>query len=135
MNPISCIKLLIPITPRTKKNSQRIIICHNRPMIISSSAFKKYEKDCKMFLPKLKTPINYPINLKCIFYMDTRRRIDLVNLQEAICDILVKYEILSDDNRNIIASMDGSRVFYDKENPRTEIEITKLENYESWQKK
>ena len=129
------LKFLIPIVPRTKKNSQRIIICHNRPMIIPSTAYKKYEKDCKTFLPKLEKPIDYPINLKCIFYMDTRRRVDLVNLQEAICDILVEYKILCDDNRNIIASMDGSRVFYDKENPRTEIEISKLNNYEKWQKK
>lgn len=129
------LNFLIPIVPRTKKNSQRIIICHNRPMIIPSTAYKKYEKDCKAFLPKLETPINYPVNLKCIFYMDTRRRVDLVNLQEAICDILVEYKILCDDNRNIVASMDGSRVFYDKENPRTEIEISKLNNYEKWQKK
>lgn len=129
------LNFLIPIVPRTKKNSQRIIICHNRPMIIPSTAYKKYEKDCKAFLPKLEKPIDYPVNLKCVFYMDTRRRVDLVNLQEAICDVLVEYKILCDDNRNIVASMDGSRVFYDKKNPRTEIEISKLNNYENWQKK
>ena len=125
-------KFSIQTTPRTKKNSQRIIVCRNKPMIIPSSAYKQYEKDCKIFLPKVKTPIDYPINLKCVFYMPTKRRVDLVNLQEAICDILVKYEILKDDNRNIVATMDGSKVLYDKENPRTEIEITKLENYISW---
>lgn len=137
MNPISCIRLSIPITPRTKKNSQRI--CRNPRtgayFIKASVAYEHYEKDCRFFMKKLDKPIDYPINLKCIFYMKERRRVDLVNLQEAICDILVKYNILKDDNRNIVASMDGSRVFYDKKNPRTEIEITKLENYESWQKK
>ena len=35
----------------------------------------------------------------------------------------VKEKILSDDNINIIRSRDGSRVLYDKENPRAEIYI------------
>ena len=64
--------------------------------------------------------------------MKERRRVDLVNLEEAICDVLVKYKILSDDNRNIVASMDGSLVLYDKSNPRIEIEISRLENYQPW---
>jgi hypothetical protein len=33
---------------------------------------------------------------------------------------------LADDNSNIVVSMDGSRVLYSKENPRTEIEIELL---------
>jgi Holliday junction resolvase RusA-like endonuclease len=49
-----------------------------------------------------------------------------VNLQESTLDVLVKYGILADDNSNIVASMDGSRVLYSKENPRTEIEIELL---------
>ena len=48
---------------------------------------------------------------------------DLVNLQEATLDVLVKYGVILDDNSNIVASMDGSRVLYDKNNPRTEIDI------------
>jgi Holliday junction resolvase RusA-like endonuclease len=59
--------------------------------------------------------------------MQTRRKVDLTNLLNAINDILVKYEILADDNSSIVFSMDGSRVFYDKENPRTEITITEVE--------
>jgi Holliday junction resolvase RusA-like endonuclease len=55
--------------------------------------------------------------------MPTKRRVDLVNLLEATCDVLVKYKVISDDNSRVVASHDGSRVFYDKENPRTEIFI------------
>jgi Holliday junction resolvase RusA-like endonuclease len=58
--------------------------------------------------------------------MPTHRRCDLVNLQESTLDVLVKYGILADDNSNIVVSMDGSRVLYSKENPRTEIEIELL---------
>lgn len=64
--------------------------------------------------------------------MPTKRRVDLCNLEEAISDVLVKYGILADDNRNIVASYDGSMVLYDKENPRTEIEITQKKDYQSW---
>jgi len=127
---ILSIKLLV--TPRTKKNSQRIIIAHGRPMIIPSQLYKDYEKECGYFLPKLDKPIDYPINLKCLFYMPSRRKVDLCNLQEAVCDMLVHHGILLDDNRNIVASQDGSRVYYDKENPRTEIEISSLDDYKQW---
>lgn len=58
--------------------------------------------------------------------MPARRRVDLCNLHEALCDVLVKYGVLEDDNSNIVVSMDGSRVFYDKENPRTEVEIERV---------
>lgn len=58
--------------------------------------------------------------------MPTRRRCDLPNHIEAIHDILVKANILADDNYTIIASVDGSRVVYDRERPRTEITIEEL---------
>jgi Holliday junction resolvase RusA-like endonuclease len=42
-------------------------------------------------------------------------------------DILVKHKVISDDNYKIVASHDGTRVYVDKENPRVEIDIRKLE--------
>lgn len=120
-------KIVIPIVPRTKKNSQQIITVKGRPMIIPSKAYKQYEKDSGYFLTHVE-PFLGACNVKCLYYMPTRRAVDLVNLQEATLDILVKYGILIDDNSKIVKSMDGSRVFYDKENPRTEIEITEVED-------
>lgn len=63
------------------------------------------------------------MTLRCIYYMPTRRKVDLCNLLAATCDILVKHGILEDDNSSVIPSHDGSRVEYDKEHPRTEITI------------
>lgn len=63
-------------------------------------------------------------------YTATRRRVDDLNLYEALDDILVKERILEDDNRNVIRSRDGSRVLYDKENPRAEISIYTYEEDE-----
>ena len=128
----SSINFTIDVCPVTKKNHSQIIVVRGRPIIIPSKPYRQYEKDCSYFLPNLDKPIDYPINLKCVFYMQARRRVDLCNLQEAICDILVHYGVLADDNRNIVATMDGSQVLWDKENPRTEIEITKLPDYKQW---
>ena len=56
----------------------------------------------------------------------------MTNLLEALDDMLVKAEVLEDDCRDIVASHDGSRVYWDKHNPRIEIEILEMRNYERW---
>ena len=69
--------------------------------------------------------ITYPVNIKCLFYVPDRKKRDLTNLENAIADILVKYEIIQDDNYNIIQSWDGSRIIYrPKQDAETIIEIT-----------
>ena len=113
--------------PYTKKNSPRIIT-KPYPRLLPSKNFVQYEKDCiRQITGKYKQKIDYPINLKCVYYMPTRHRVDLVNLLEATCDILVTAGVLEDDNAKIVKSHDGSRVLYDKERPRVEIEIEELE--------
>lgn len=126
---------MIPLNPKTKKNHQKII--RNRktgvPMIVQSDDYIEYERLAGWYLKtdiiKMKTPINQPVQVKCLFYRDSARRCDLTNLLEAIDDILVKYGILADDNFKIIASHDGSRVLIDKEHPRTEIVIEDIRSY------
>lgn len=58
-------------------------------------------------------------------YTETRRKVDDLNLYASLDDLLVKEQILKDDNHSIIRSRDGSRVLYDKERPRAEIYIYK----------
>lgn len=125
-------KITIPINPVTKKNHGNIVMIKGRPIMLPSKPYLEYEKKCKQYIPTLEKPIDYPINLKCTFYMGTHRKVDLSNLISAISDVLTKYKIIDDDNRNIIASYDGSVVLYDKEEPKTIVEITKVENYEQW---
>lgn len=122
-------KIIIPVIPRSKKNSQQIIINPRtrRPMIIQSKLYANFERECGKFLLKYKSNIDYSINLKIEFYVPDKRRRDIANYIEAIQDILVKYQVLKDDNYNIIQSLDGTRMHVDKQNPRVEIEITKLE--------
>lgn len=122
----------IQSNPKTKKNSQNIVVNRKtgRPFITQNQAYKDYEKKCAAFLPKISEPISYPVNLKAVYYRKDKRRVDLANLHEALLDILVKYQILMDDNSNIVYSMDGSKVCYDKDNPRTEILIEVVDGKE-----
>lgn len=125
-------RITISIPPITKKNSQRIVQVHGRPLILPSQKYKDYEAACRMFMPRMKEPIKDPVNVQCVYYMPTRRPVDLTNLLEATADVLVRYGILADDNRNVMYSVDGSRVFYDKAHPRTEITIESLTDTERW---
>lgn len=124
-------KFTIPLTPVSKKNSQRIVRVGSRYIPLPSKAYADYEQQAGYFIPKLSAPISEPINIKCLFYMPTHRRCDLTNLLEAIDDVMVKYRLIEDDNFNIVVSHDGSRVLYDKKNPRTEIYIERLKQNES----
>ena len=130
-------RYVIPLQPISKKNSQRILTNRGRPFIMPSEQYKRYEEAAGYFLrPKPPAPISEPVIIRYLFYMPARRRVDGLNLAAAMDDILVKYGILEDDNRNIVAGHDGSRVHLDKENPRTEIYIYPAEeDYPVWEPK
>lgn len=121
-------RFTVPLPPITKKNHQRILRNYKtgKPFVAPSEQYKQYEAQAMWFIPKGEH-IDYPVNIKCLFYMPTRRRCDLTNLLESIDDIMVKAGLLEDDSYHIIVGHDGSRVLYDKEKPRTEVEITREE--------
>lgn len=119
----------VPGPPITKKNSQRIFRNPRtgKPFITKSAAYEDYEAAASYWLqPIPPAPIETPCTVKCTYYMPTRRLVDLTNLLEATHDLLVRFRILKDDNSRIVCSVDGSRVYTDKENPRTEITIEEL---------
>lgn len=119
-------EIVIKGRPITKKNSSQIVLnkTTGKPLLIPSKQYKQYEKDAGWQIKCKGLMIDYPVNVKCVYYMPTKHRVDLCNLLEATCDILVKYKVIADDNSNIVASHDGSCVLYDKNNPRAEVEIT-----------
>lgn len=128
------LKYTIPLDPRTKKNHQMIAGAGARcprcgkfqkQFIRQGSAHGEYQKAARWYVrPKPVAPIEEPVNVQCIFYMQTRRKVDTLNLLATVDDLLVEEGILKDDCAAIVVSHDGSRVRYDKENPRTEITIT-----------
>ncbi len=117
--------------PATKKNNGRIIkIKHGKRKgkyaLIPSEKYEQYEKNfVRQIVGNLRQEIDYPVNVKAIYYRATKHRVDISNLHSALHDCLVKAKVLKDDNYKIIASTDGSRVRFDRDNPRVEVEIEK----------
>ena len=125
---MTTISFTIPGAPVTKKNSQRIARRKDgRPFVLQGKNFLAYQAACEAYIPRPWAMLEGPYNLRCVYYMPTRRRVDLVNLLEATCDILVHYGMLKDDNSGVVVSHDGSRVRWDKEHPRVEITMEEPE--------
>lgn len=116
---------VIPLNPTTKKNSQNIIRNPKtgRYMIVQGKQYREYEKNAGWFLKRPAEPISKPVNVKYTFYRKNAIRCDLGNLVVCADDLLVKFGVIADDNYHVIIGHDGSRVFIDKDNPRTEITI------------
>ena len=129
------IKFTLPVIPRSKKNSGQIVMRGKYPVLLPSKQYLQFEKDSLPYFYRVKQEVgvvNYPVNIQCIFYMDARRKVDLSNLLNAVDDAMVKSGLILDDNRDIIAGHDGSRVYHDNINPRIELEIKELKDYVQW---
>lgn len=123
------IKFTISLPPVTKKNSSRIYKNKKtgKSFVAPSEAFKNYQEACGYLIPYKCLDISSKVNVKAVYYMPTKRRVDITNLHSALHDILTHYNVIADDNMKIVVSTDGSRVLYDKQNPRTEVTITETD--------
>lgn len=130
-------RLIIEGDPRTKKNSMTIAGAGRRcprcgkfekEWIRQGSVHDAWKAAALWQLrPKApREPISSPVEIRCLFFMKTRRRVDLLNLLAAVDDLLVEAGILADDNSQIVVSHDGSRVLYDPKAPRVEINIEEM---------
>ena len=132
---------VIPLDPRTKKNSQMIAgtgarcpKCGKRAkqFIRQGRANTEYAARAAQYLrPRPREPLAGPVLVEYRLYMKTRRKVDDLNLYAALDDILVREGVLKDDNITVIRSRDRSRVFYDRDNPRAEIRIYEYTQEES----
>ena len=123
------LRFTIWAVPRTKKNSMKVSVNQKtqKPIVRQSDSYREYEDACGWQLrPRPARPIDCPVNVKEVFYMDSNRIVDQSNLIAAMDDILVKFGILADDNSRIVKGHDGSRVYVDKISPRIEITITEV---------
>jgi hypothetical protein len=58
------LQFTIPLDPKSKKNSQEIVMIRGRQRLVQGTAYRKYERLCKEFVPELEKPIDYPVNVK-----------------------------------------------------------------------
>ena len=71
-------------------------------------------------------PLSGKVNVGCVFYVNTMRRCDLLNLMAGVLDALVKAGVLADDDWTHVGGHDGSRVVL-AESEAVRITISDLE--------
>jgi len=122
------ISFIIPINPRTKKNSSQIFKNRQsgKPFIVPSQLYRQYEIDCAPYIEPYN--IDYPVNIKAIYYRATKHRVDLTNLNGALHDVLQKYNCIVDDSYKVVRGTDGSRIEFDNKKPRTVVTITEAKD-------
>lgn len=63
--------------PRTKKNSARILRSGaGRPFVAPSKAFEEYQESCLWQIRTPHNPVSARVNVRCVYYMKTARRVD-----------------------------------------------------------
>lgn len=127
--------LVLSGVPMTKKNHQDIKknVNTGKRFITQNDKYRTWEEAASWKLAAQNGALGAicePVNVKEVFYMPTRRRVDLTNLEEAVDDALVRAGVLIDDNINIVAGHEGSHVKIDKYLPRVEITITPAEEWQ-----
>ena len=115
---------------RPKKNNMKPIKRGNRTYLVQNERYQNFSDLFDIVISKQKDklpkePIAQPCNVQMIITRGDKRRTDLVNNENAILDKLVDNKILEDDNYNIVCSMDGSTMRYEKNVNKIYIKITK----------
>lgn len=124
-------------TSFTEKKNGRILM-RPTPIHYYTEKYKEWARKaviaCSNF-KNLHTELSFPIvdkiNMRCWFFLGSQKVVNLSGLLEVSHCVLCgkadlsyppqSYQIIPDDNINVIGSFDGSRTFYDPVNPRTEI--------------
>jgi Holliday junction resolvase RusA-like endonuclease len=116
------IKLILPGSIRSKKNSKRIVMAGKYSKLIPSKAYLAWEKQAREYAQvqlRGSSLISDPVHVQVIAYYRGRKP-DLSGVLESVGDCL---EGIVWENDSQIMSWDGSRLVHDKEKPRTEVQI------------
>lgn len=87
--------------------------------------FYKYTFENELFLSQ-KIPIDEKCQVTGLFYVNTQENIPVSSYVESLLDCLTHSGIIKSSGRYLVTNTDGSRVFTDEANPRTEIFIRKF---------
>lgn len=106
----------------SKANSRRLVINNGKPRFIKSKEALVFERDVKIQAPRLNTMLDGDLSFSAdIYYPNRRSDLDPSILLDALQNILYK-------NDRAFKQI-TTRKFLDKKNPRCEIEIAEIENW------
>jgi len=94
-------------------------------MLISSKAYREWELEQlhRLHGNKLHVPSNTKLQISCEFFLPDMRRRDLSNMFESVADMLVKAQVIDDDNAFVLSSVHLYFISIDRENPRCLVRI------------
>jgi len=139
LRPGESITFVLPVTPRTKKNSRVHAKVRGRTVPLPSKVYRKMEDQIRIWAltssvldpARVSGPWGYstlelagPLNCAAIFYRDALRG-DAVGYYQALADALESAGVLSDDKW--IIQWDGSRLAKDARRPRIEVTLTAID--------
>ncbi len=116
------LKITIPGSVRSKKNSKRIFACGRFKKVLPSKAYEAWEKEARQqfIVDHFRFPvITTPCHVEARFYFKGQKP-DLSGAMESVGDCL---EGLVWEDDTLIESWDGSRMVHDKDQPRSEIVV------------
>lgn len=119
-------KFVILGPPVTKKNSMQMARTKDGRMFpVQSAPYRKWAKEAIRALQIQyagHSPIVEPVQMNAQVYRARPGRADMLNYLAAISDVLEVAGVLIDDK--LVASVDGSRLYVDRDAPRVEVELT-----------
>lgn len=114
-----------------QKNSKNIVYnrATGKPFIMSNANVKSWQNSAAMELLalRIKEPLKGRYEMSVMFYVKDNRRRDLDNMLSSIQDVLVKAQILEDDDwKHLrIGLLDAA---LDKENPRAILTLKQIDS-------
>ena len=129
----SILSFTIPGRPSTKKTSQRVVRRGGFTKVLPSALYEKYEKHCKEYCENVwknqaNPPIDCGISVKLKVYLNSWIVGDECGYQQAHGDIIQAHGIIEDDMWIHWVDCDSHMIFYDKDNPRIEVEIKRYKH-------
>ena len=115
-------KLTLPGSIRSKKNSKRVFKKGKFTAVLPSKAYEIWEKQARLSLAiqlRGHKPTTEDIHVRALIYYKGPKP-DLSGCLESVGDCLEGYLWKNDKQ---IVSWDGSRLFHNLQDPRTEIEV------------
>ena len=119
--------IFIPNNTPSSKNSRVFNLKMKRSFHSSNTA--KYIKNTEEFWIKYKEDFHkliedlpYPLDIEFTFIRDSNRKFDLINAQQIVQDLMVKYGWITDDNYTILRPFFGI-TSVDKENAGVKINL------------
>lgn len=122
------IKITLPGSVPSKKNSRNIFIRGGRPVNTPNKRYKDWHDRCSNEIVCQRVPRNQvkASEINIFFYLPDARARDLTNMAESIMDLIVDRYVLVDDSWQCTGPVKLFPMGIDREQPRVVLEIFEL---------